>query len=70
MALIDFQWCGFGLAATDVAHHIAAALAPECVTLTLIQTLTLTLTLTLTRSHAQLIVVLRDFSCELVRGAP
>ena len=31
MALIDFQWCGFGLAATDVAHHIAAALAPECV---------------------------------------
>ena len=31
VALIDFQWCGFGLAATDVAHHIAAALAPECV---------------------------------------
>ena len=29
--MIDFQWCGFGLAATDVAHHIAAALAPECV---------------------------------------
>jgi len=23
---IDFQWAGFGLAATDVAHHIAAAL--------------------------------------------
>lgn len=23
--LIDFQWCGFGLAATDVAHHLAAA---------------------------------------------
>ena len=22
---IDFQWCGFGLAATDVAHHLCAA---------------------------------------------
>ena len=30
VGLIDFQWCGFGLAATDVAHHICAALAPEC----------------------------------------
>ena len=25
VGLIDFQWCGFGLAATDVAHHITAA---------------------------------------------
>ncbi|KAL1507956.1 hypothetical protein AB1Y20_007560 [Prymnesium parvum] len=30
VGLIDFQWCGFGLAATDVAHHIAAALSPDC----------------------------------------
>ena len=25
VGLIDFQWCGFGLAATEVAHHILAA---------------------------------------------
>lgn len=31
VGLIDFQWCGFGLAATDVAHHICAALQPHCV---------------------------------------
>lgn len=31
VGLIDFQWCGFGLAATDVAHHITAALQPHCV---------------------------------------
>lgn len=31
VAMIDFQWCGFGLGATDVAHHVCAALAPECV---------------------------------------
>ena len=30
VGLIDFQWSGFGLAATDTAHHICAALAPEC----------------------------------------
>jgi 3'-phosphoadenosine 5'-phosphosulfate (PAPS) 3'-phosphatase/thiamine kinase-like enzyme len=30
VGLIDFQWCGFGLAATDVAHHISAALDPSC----------------------------------------
>lgn len=30
VGLIDFQWCGFGLAATDVAHHITAALQPHC----------------------------------------
>ena len=31
VGLIDFQWTGFGLAATDVAHHLcAAAVAPEC----------------------------------------
>jgi len=30
VGLIDFQWCGFGLAATDVAHHICAALQPHC----------------------------------------
>ena len=29
VGLIDFQWSGFGLAATDVAHHIAAALDAE-----------------------------------------
>lgn len=29
VALIDFQWSGFGLAATDVAHHVAAAFAPD-----------------------------------------
>lgn len=28
--LIDFQWCGFGLASTDVAHHICAAVQPAC----------------------------------------
>lgn len=33
VALIDFQWTGFGLAATDVAHHLAAALAPEALSL-------------------------------------
>jgi Ser/Thr protein kinase RdoA (MazF antagonist) len=30
VAMIDFQWTGFGLAATDVAHHIIAALEPAC----------------------------------------
>lgn len=30
VGLIDFQWCGFGLAATDVCHHICAALQPHC----------------------------------------
>jgi 3'-phosphoadenosine 5'-phosphosulfate (PAPS) 3'-phosphatase len=29
VGLIDFQWSGFGLAATDVAHHVAAALSAE-----------------------------------------
>ena len=29
VGLIDFQWCGFGLAATEVAHHILAALDIE-----------------------------------------
>lgn len=29
VGLIDFQWCGFGLAATDIAHHISAALLPS-----------------------------------------
>jgi len=28
--LIDFQWTGFGLAATDVAHFICAAVQPTC----------------------------------------
>ena len=26
VGLIDFQWSGFGLAATDVAHHITAVI--------------------------------------------
>jgi Ecdysteroid kinase-like family len=30
VGFIDFQWCGFGLAATDVAHFISAALQPNC----------------------------------------
>lgn len=30
VGLIDFQWSGFGLAATDVAHHISAAVLPSC----------------------------------------
>ena len=30
VGLIDFQWSGFGLAATDVAHHISASLLPSC----------------------------------------
>jgi thiamine kinase-like enzyme len=30
VGFIDFQWCGFGLAATDVAHFISAALQPHC----------------------------------------
>ena len=29
VGLIDFQWCGFGLAATEVAHHILAAVDIE-----------------------------------------
>jgi hypothetical protein len=34
VGIIDFQWCGFGLAATDVAHHIAAAVsAADCLSL-------------------------------------
>jgi len=28
-ALIDFQWAGFGLIGTEVAHHIAAAASPK-----------------------------------------
>lgn len=31
VGLIDFQWTGFGLAATDIAHHISAAVLPSCV---------------------------------------
>lgn len=31
VGLIDFQWTGFGLAATDVAHHICAAVQPHVV---------------------------------------
>lgn len=31
VGLIDLQWAGWGLAATDVAHHICAALQPHCV---------------------------------------
>jgi 3'-phosphoadenosine 5'-phosphosulfate (PAPS) 3'-phosphatase len=30
VGIIDFQWSGFGLAATDVAHHIASAVMPDC----------------------------------------
>ena len=30
IGFIDFQWSDFGLAATDVAHHIVAALRLEC----------------------------------------
>jgi hypothetical protein len=30
VGLIDFQWVGFGLASTDVAHHMCAALSPDC----------------------------------------
>ena len=29
VGLIDFQWCGWGLAATEVAHHILAAVDME-----------------------------------------
>ena len=31
VGLIDFQWSGFGLAATDVAHHLSAAILPSSV---------------------------------------
>ena len=31
VGLIAFQWCGFGLAAADMAHHILAAVLPSCV---------------------------------------
>eukprot|EP00934_Nitzschia_sp_Nitz4_P006016 Nitzschia sp. Nitz4//scaffold131_size63436//25536//27848//NITZ4_006272-RA/size63436-processed-gene-0.116-mRNA-1//-1//CDS//3329535259//6006//frame0 len=31
VGLIDFQWSGFGLAATDVAHFLCAAVSPTCV---------------------------------------
>ena len=30
MGLIDFQWAGFGLAGTEVASHIVAALDMDC----------------------------------------
>ncbi|CAJ1906295.1 unnamed protein product [Cylindrotheca closterium] len=30
VGLIDFQWTGFGLAATEVAHHFSASLLPSC----------------------------------------
>jgi 3'-phosphoadenosine 5'-phosphosulfate (PAPS) 3'-phosphatase/thiamine kinase-like enzyme len=33
VGLIDFQWSGFGLAATDVAHHLTAAVMPDCLSL-------------------------------------
>ena len=29
VGLIDFQWTGFGLAATDVAHHLCAAVSTD-----------------------------------------
>lgn len=29
VGLIDFQWSGFGLAATDIAHHLSAAVLPS-----------------------------------------
>jgi len=29
VGFIDFQWTGWGLAATDVAHHVCAAFAPD-----------------------------------------
>jgi len=31
VGLIDFQWSGFGLAATDVAHHITSAVSSSAV---------------------------------------
>ena len=33
VGLIDFQWSGFGLAATDIAHHLSAAVLPCCVSM-------------------------------------
>ena len=30
VGLIDFQWSGFGLAGTDIAHHITAAVHASC----------------------------------------
>ena len=30
VGVIDLQWCGFGLAATDVVHHLCASASPEC----------------------------------------
>jgi len=33
VGIIDFQWCGFGLCATDVAHHISAAVSSDCLSL-------------------------------------
>ena len=33
VGLIDFQWCGFGLCGTDVAHFIAAAVQPTCISM-------------------------------------
>ncbi|KAL3925423.1 MAG: hypothetical protein SGILL_000429 [Bacillariaceae sp.] len=33
VGIIDFQWSGFGLAATDVAHHIASAVMHDCLSL-------------------------------------
>jgi len=33
VGVIDFQWSGFGLAATDVAHHITSAVSSSAVSL-------------------------------------
>jgi len=33
VGVIDFQWSGFGLAATDVAHHITSAISSSAVSL-------------------------------------
>jgi hypothetical protein len=33
VGVIDFQWSGFGLAGTDVAHHIASAVMPAYLSL-------------------------------------
>jgi len=33
VGVIDFQWSGFGLAATDIAHHITSAVSSSVVSL-------------------------------------
>jgi len=57
VGLIDFQWSGWGLAATDVAHHICAAVAPDA----LVDADSLDQSSLLSHYHTELCHALTDF---------